>query len=105
IKLSIKVFDLLITCFIAFPLFLTGQFRSLFSFQRTIFSTTLHILSRYRIQCQALFFIEFLNDVQLFVRTACLSRPELEYTIDQKHLASIILKNFTTSRITKQGCP
>ncbi|TCM88604.1 hypothetical protein EV294_1141 [Paenibacillus sp. BK033] len=30
------VFDLLITCFIAFPLFLTGQFRSLFSFQRTI---------------------------------------------------------------------
>jgi hypothetical protein len=53
------MFDLLNLCFIAFPLFLTGQFRSLFSFQRTIFSTTLHILSRYRIQCQALFFINF----------------------------------------------
>jgi len=92
------LFDLLKLCFIAFPLFLTGQFRSLFSFQRTISFNNAAYLITLSNSVSSFIFHQFqflsIDDVKLFVPTACLSRPELEYTIGVNTNASLFLKNF-----------
>ncbi|MFF2484728.1 hypothetical protein, partial [Paenibacillus sp. NPDC058071] len=71
------------------PLGLTGQFRSLFSFQRTMFfSTTFVILAHPLFRCKLYFSASFRASKALSQLVLCLprqprfSRPELEYTID-----------------------